>query len=342
MSIKLSENHEPSQAGGDTDSGAVRDSNLTEMVKRKALELGFDRVGIAPVQPSAFKREYRNWIAGGYAADMEYLKNNIERRFDPSLLLAEAKSIISIMLNYYTGPDEADPPADRAVFARYARGADYHRVMEKRLKALAQYLADHAGEPIQSRVYVDTGPILEREVAQRAGLGWFGKNTMLINTRLGSYFLLGEVITTAALVPDRPAVGGCGTCTKCLDACPTGALIVPYQLDSRRCISYLTIEHHGPIPEPYHRAIGNHVFGCDICQEVCPFNSRRASPTADPEMQPRESVKNRTLEDIASLSEDQYREEFKQSAVKRAKRQGLKRNALIGLKHLTGSSPDGR
>lgn len=342
MPIELSETIEPQESENSVNLDADQDAKLTKMVKGKALELGFERVGIAPVQPSAFKQEYRSWIAGGYAADMDYLKNNIERRLNPSMLLAEAKSIVAVMLNYYTGPDATDPPADRALFARYARGTDYHLVIEKRLKTLARYLSDQAALPVQSRVYVDTGPILEREVAQRAGLGWFGKNTMLINTRLGSYFLLGEIITTASLVPDRPASGGCGTCTKCMDACPTDAIIAPYQLDSGRCISYLTIEHRGPIPEHYHRAIGNHVFGCDICQEVCPFNVHRAAPTADPKMQPRDSVMNRSLAEIVSLSEDQYRDEFKQSAVKRAKWADLRRNAMIGLRNLIDSSQAGR
>jgi epoxyqueuosine reductase len=236
-------------------------------------------------------------------------------------------------------PGTSDP--ERAVFARYARGDDYHEVMTSRLRALLAFLKTEAGEGTEGRVYVDAGPILEREVAQRAGLGWFGKNTMLINTRRGSYFFLGEIVTNVALQPDEPAIGSCGTCTRCLDACPTGAIIEPYQLDARRCLSYLTIEIKGAIPEEFRPALseaGNRIFGCDICQECCPFNRPPATsrnptltPTTDPAYQPREVTSNSTLAELLLMDEEEFRKKFKGSPVKRAKRRGLLRNVAVSL-----------
>ncbi len=230
---------------------------------------------------------------------------------------------------------------EMAVFARYARGDDYHDVMTKRLRALLAFVKEQAGDGAEGRVYVDTGPILEREVARRAGLGWFGKNTMLINTRRGSYFFLGEIITNVSLELDSPAQGQCGTCTKCIDACPTGAITAPYQLDARRCLSYLTIELKGAIPEDLRPAIaasGNRIYGCDICQEVCPFNRPAASsshptpiPTTEPAFQSRPETTGRTLSELALLTEDEYRKQFKGSPVKRTKWRGLLRNVVAAL-----------
>jgi epoxyqueuosine reductase len=269
---------------------------------------------------------------------MHYLARNIERRLDPRALLPGARSIIVVAMNYYAdaeeGPGAPRPGPDRAIFARYARGDDYHDVMAARLKSLLAFLKERAGEAAEGRIYVDAGPILEREVARRAGIGWFGKNTMLINTRRGSYFFLGEIVTNVALEPDEPAVGGCGTCTRCLEACPTGALFEPYKLDARLCISYLTIELKGAIPEGLRPALsqsGARVFGCDICQEVCPFNLRRSAPTSEPAFQPRQVTTSATLAEMMSLSEDDFRAKFKGSPVKRAKRGGLLRNAAAAL-----------
>lgn len=316
---------------------------LTEAIKAKAGELGFDLVGVTGAEPSAFAEEYRDWIAQGYAGEMEYLARNIERRLDPGELLPGARSIIVVGMNYYTDAEEGPgtPPhdPDRAIFARYARGDDYHDVMTKRLRELLRFLQEQAGPEAEGRVYVDAGPILEREVARRAGLGWFGKNTLLINTRRGSYFFLGEIVTNVALEHDMPSVGGCGTCTRCLDACPTGAILEPYKIDSRRCLSYLTIELKGPLPEEFRPALsasGNRIYGCDICQEVCPFNQRRSVPTTDPEFQPREITSNPRLVDLLLMSEEEFREKFKNSPAKRAKRRGLLRNVAIAL----GASDD--
>ena len=307
-------------------------------VKQKATELGFDLCGITNAEPSAFSLEYRDWISQGMHGEMAYLERNLERRLDPRELLLDARSIIVVGMNYYTAdkhPDEApdnptDPLQQPAIFARYAQGEDYHDVMTTRLKALLEFLKAEVGGETTGRVYVDAGPVLEREVARRAGLGWFGKNTMLINTRRGSYFFLGEIVTNASLQPDLPAIGGCGTCTKCLDACPTGAITQPFQVDARRCISYLTIELKGDIPEEFHPALtanGARIYGCDICQEVCPFNIRRATPTEEPAYQPRPITQNSTLSNLLLLTEEEFRERFKGSPVKRAKHRGLVRNA---------------
>jgi epoxyqueuosine reductase len=248
---------------------------------------------------------------------------------------------VVVAMNYYTdedeGPGTPPPDPDHAIFARYARGDDYHDVMTTRLRQLLAYLQELAPETA-GRVYVDTGPLLEREVARRAGIGWFGKNTMLINTRRGSYFLLGEIVTSADLAIDSPAVGGCGTCRRCLDACPTGAITQPYTVDARLCLSYLTIELKGAIPEELRPAIGesgNRIFGCDICQEVCPFNLRRSTPTDEPAFQSRDVTANPRLTDLLLLTQEEFSAKFKGSPVKRAKRRGLLRNVAVAL-----SAPD--
>ncbi len=313
--------------------------SLAEVVKTRARELGFYLVGITSAEPSAFAEEYRDWIAQGCAGEMDYLARNLHRRLDPCELLPDARSIIVVGMNYYADAEEgpgmpAEVEPDRAIFARYARGDDYHDVMTARLRELLACLKAAAGEGAEGRVYVDTGPLLEREVARRAGLGWFGKNTMLINTRRGSYFFLGEIITNVALEVDEPAIGGCGTCTRCLDACPTGAIVEPYKVDARLCLSYLTIELKGAIPEDLRSALsaaGSRIFGCDICQEVCPFNHRRSVPTEEPAYQAREVTQNPRLVDLLLMDEEEFRRKFKGSPVKRAKRQGLLRNAVVAL-----------
>ncbi len=323
-----------------------RTKTLTARVKAKAAELGFDPVGVTTPQPSLFSEAYRAWIAAGRHGEMGYLERNLDRRLDPSLLLENARSILAVGMNYYSDaeegpglPDLSDPAeAERARFARYARGDDYHDVMTLRLRALLEFLKAEAGEGAEGRVYVDAGPVLEREVAQRAGLGWFGKNTLLINTRRGSYFFLGEIITNVELTPDSPAVGGCGTCRKCLDACPTGAIVAPYQVDARRCLSYLTIELKGDFPDEFAGAVapaGNRIFGCDICQEVCPFNLRRAEKTDEPAFQAREATRHATLASLSLMSEEEFREKFRKSPVKRTKHRGLRRNVAVAL-----SAPD--
>lgn len=300
---------------------------LTSAIKERALALGFDLCGIAPAVPSAFKAEFRSWIERGMHGEMGYMARDPERRLDPELVLPGARSIVVVAMNYFTESEQESPK--QAVFARYARNDDYHEVMLPRLKELLAWIREVQPDA-EGKCYVDTGPILEREVAQRAGIGWFGKNTMLINTRRGSWFLLGEILLTLPLVPDEPAMGGCGTCTRCLDACPTGAIVRPYEVDARRCISYLTIEQKGPIPAELAAKMGSRIFGCDICQEVCPFNVRRATPTDEPAFQPRE-VTMSSLAQLATITESEFREKFKGSPVKRAKWRGLMRNATACL-----------
>ena len=311
---------------------------LTDAVKKRALELGFDLVGITSAEPSVFAAEYREWIAQGNAGEMGYLERNVERRLDPRELLPDARSIIVVGMNYYSdareGPGTPDAEEEQGIIARYARGDDYHDVMNTRLKELLAFLKGQTGANTEGRVYVDSGPILEREVARRAGLGWFGKNTMLIDTRRGSYFFLGEIVTNAVLAIDSPAIGGCGTCTRCLDACPTGAIFEPYKIDARRCLSYLTIELKGAIPEELRPAVaasGNRIYGCDICQEVCPFNLRRAKPTSEPAFQPRDVTRTPRMVDLLLMDEDEFRAKFKGSPLKRAKRRGLLRNVAVAL-----------
>lgn len=319
---------------------------IEEAIKAEGARLGFDQVGIAAAEPSAFAAEYREWLAAGHAGEMEYLSRNVERRLDPRQLLEGAQSIVVVAMNYYCDADEGpgSPRArpDRALFARYARGDDYHEVMGQRLTALLSWLQQRL-PGTEGRIYVDAGPVLEREVARRAGIGWFGKNTLLINTGRGSYFFLGEIVTTAALAPDNPAVGGCGSCTRCIDACPTGAIIAPYRLDARRCLSYLTIELKGALPDEMRPAVGrsgNRVFGCDICQEVCPFNLRRSEPTAEPAYQARSCTRTPRLSDLMTMTQEDFTAAFKGSPVKRAKRRGLLRNVAAALS--ASDEPDHR
>jgi epoxyqueuosine reductase len=303
---------------------------LAGAIKQYARELGFDMCGIAPASPSAFRRRFLDWLEADYAGEMEYMRRDPERRLDPCQILPAAKSIIVTATNYYS---EQQAPSNRhdAIFARYALNEDYHDVLGGRLRNLLNFITEQSADPVEGKIYVDTGPLLERELAQRAGIGWFGKNAMIINSHHGSWFLLGEIILTLPLPADNPAIGGCGSCTRCVEACPTGAIVGPYVVDARKCISYQTIEQKGRIPDEITSRMGNRIFGCDICQDVCPFNIKRAQPTEDPAFLPRTSTKGRTLEEIARLSEEEFRREYKGSPVKRAKRRGLVRNAVAAL-----------
>ena len=260
-------------------------SDLAARLKARALELGFDRAGIAPVRPSDHAAFYRAWLAAGRHGEMHYLArpDAVERRLDPQAAWPELRSALVVAQHYDPGEDDdaaADP--SRAVIARYARGRDYHKVIKPKLLSLLRWLEEELGRELPAaRAYVDTGPVLERELAQRAGLGWFGRNTMLIHPRRGSYFFIGTLLVEVELEPGAPFTEDrCGTCSACVDACPTGALLgrdadgAPV-IDATRCISYLTIELRGPIPRELRPLIGNRVFGCDVCQEVCPWNSEK-------------------------------------------------------------------
>ncbi len=297
---------------------------LGASVRDRARELGFDRVTIGPAGPPARARAFEAWLAAGYAGSMDYLERGRAERLEPERLLAGCRSVITVALSY------ARPGRERgwAGVARYARGRDYHEVMRPRLLALADFVREAAGDGVACRAAVDTSAILERDVAARAGLGWVGKNTNLLASGLGSYFFIGMVLTTAALEPDAEQPDRCGTCTACLDACPTGAFPAPYVLDARRCIAYLTIEHRGDIAEELRAGVGEWLFGCDVCQEVCPWNrkvppAREAAPApAGPLGEP---------EELLALDADAFRARFRHTPLWRARRAGLLRNAAIVL-----------
>jgi epoxyqueuosine reductase len=317
---------------------------FADELKAQAQTAGFDLCGIAPADPSAYTEVYARWLAAGYHGAMQYLATPAARarRADPRGLFAGARSWISVACRYFT-PDPPDPPAGRpsGKVARYARGAeDYHRVFDRRLHALAGWITAHAPRPCTVKVYCDTSAVLEREVAQRAGLGWIGKNTLLINPQQGSWLLLGELLTDLELGADPPAVTDhCGTCTRCIEACPTACILPERVLDATRCIAYLTIEQAGPIPDDLAPAVGDWAFGCDICQEVCPWNERFAVATDDPAWQPGAHAQA-DLEAWPALDDDAFRARFGRTALKRAGRAGLARNArtVLANKKNTGTS----
>ncbi|HVG44855.1 MAG TPA: tRNA epoxyqueuosine(34) reductase QueG, partial [Longimicrobium sp.] len=312
---------------------------LSARIRERAREMGFDRVGIAPVHPSAHGDAYDRWVALGMHGEMGYLSREdaVAKRRDPTVLVPGARSAVVVALDYAPGDDDpaaADDPS-RAVVARYARGDDYHELMKARLIALQAWIAAEL-LPAGGRAYVDTGAVLERELASRAGLGWQGRNTMLIHPRRGSYFFVGEVLLDVELEYDAPfARDHCGTCRRCLDACPTGALLgrdptgAPV-MDARRCISYLTIELKGPIPRDLRPLIGNRVYGCDICQEVCPWNSF-AEPTSEPAFLAREGLDGARLVEWMTMTQEEFSRRFKDSPIKRTKRRGLLRNVAVAL-----------
>ena len=297
-------------------------AELAERVKATGKRLGFDLVAIGPADPPEHAAAFAAWLDAGYAGSMAYLERGRERRLDPRRVLPGARSVIAAALNYHQGAEAAGPPH----VARYAWGADYHGVMEPRLRALLDDLVA-AAPGTHGRVYVDTGPVLERDLAARAGLGWIGKNTMLLHPALGSYFFIGVVLATAELAPDGGLPDRCGTCTRCLEACPTQAFVAPYVLDARRCISYLTIEHRGPMPVELRESVGALAFGCDVCQDVCPWN-RRAPITAETAFAARELP---ALSEWVTLTDETYHRRLTGSPLRRARRPGLARNAAIAL-----------
>ena len=301
-----------------------------------AVDAGFDLAGIAAADAPRELAYFAEWIARGYAGQMSYLTTQAARRSDLRSAFPWARSVVSVGLQYDTPhPYSIDAPAGAGWIARYAWGDDYHDVMKAMLERLARRLEAEIG-PFRSRAYVDTGPVVERAYAAAAGLGAWGKNTCLLHPEHGSWFFLGELVTDVELDADSPRPDMCGSCTACLDACPTGALPAPYVLDATRCISYLTIELKGAIPEEQRPDVGRHVFGCDICQDVCPWNRRRRhqGPSS---FEPRPGLAGPELAELAGLGDDGFRSRFRGSAVKRAKRRGLLRNVAVAL----GNSGDG-
>jgi len=337
---------------------------LTELIREKAYDLGFDLIGVAPASRAPHADAFASWVEAGYAASMGYMKRNIERRQDPRQVLPGARSVVVVGLSYHT----ADPADDlwndpsRGRISRYAWGPDYHDVLIRRLDQLAVFIARNAGGDIRHRAYVDTGPVLERDFAAQAGIGFIGKNTCLISPTLGSYLFLGEVLVNVDLEYDAPAanmgerievlcsevpqetqlgrqptrssrrrVGSCGACARCLTACPTGALMAPYILDSSRCISYLTIELKGTIPIDLRPSMGNWIFGCDECQSICPWPRRFSRPTGERFVQHEPEWCAPRLLDLIAMDERAFRARFAGGPVLRAGRRGLLRNVAIAL-----------
>ena len=314
----------------------MRAATLAEAIEERGHELGFDLVGIAPADPSQTISAYIDWLNRGYAGEMRYLErpDRVERRRDPSVVVPGVKSVVVVGKNYFTRelPAEILNDPSRGIIASYAWGLDYHDVMTPRLRELQAFIEEQVGGQVYGRAYVDTGPVLERDYAVRAGLGFFGKNTMLIHPRWGAWLFLGEILLDVALDHDAPdSRGTCGACTRCLDACLTDAFPEPYVLDARRCISYLTIELKGPIPRALRPLMGNRIFGCDICNEVCPWNKRFARPIVEPAFQPHPDHVAPRLLDLIGLDDDAFRKRFRDSPIKRAKRRGLLRNVAVAL-----------
>lgn len=293
-------------------------------VKQQAAALGFLACGITDPSPTPHADRLDAWLASGYAGTMRYLHRQAARRKEPARIVPEARSIVIVLDNYYH-PERTERGRRPPRIAKYARGEDYHRATGQRLERLAAWLLDRGATV--ARAYVDAGPVPERELAQRAGLGWIGKNTMLIRPGAGSFFFIGAVFTDLALPPDAPfELDRCGTCTRCLDACPTGALVEPRLLDATRCISYLTIEHKGPIPEALAPKLEGWAFGCDICNDVCPWNERFAAPTMHEEFRPRAILDDLDLDYFDDMTDAEFDRRFADTPFERPGLAGMRRN----------------
>jgi epoxyqueuosine reductase len=322
-------------------------SSISESIKSSALDLGFSLAGIAPVEQFRELEYFPCWIEENRHGEMRYLESRTEsgelKRSSIQKAAPWARSVVVTATNYNTDQPYSTECRDKTKgwISRYAWGQrDYHDVILPKLRTLEDRIRQTAGQPdARFWSYVDTGPVVERVLAQHSGIGWVGKNTCIINQQLGSWLFLGVILTSIELEADLPAPDRCGTCIRCLDACPTNAFSAPYQLDASKCISYLTIEKRGSIPEDLRGQMQNHLFGCDICQDVCPWNNRtnhQAAITALPEFQPRPSLVNPLLAEIATLSDENFKEFYRGSPIKRAKRTGLRRNAIIAM----GNSAD--
>jgi epoxyqueuosine reductase len=314
-------------------------SAISAFVKQAARDAGFELAGVAPVAEFPELGHFPEWIAAGHAGEMQYLEKRDEagnlKRASLRSAVPWARSVIVCALNYNTAhpysTETQDP--DRGWISRYAWSKeDYHDAVLRRLRVVEDSLRRMTEETpaVRALCYVDTGPVVERVYAKYAGVGWIGKNTCILNQQMGSWLFLGVIVTSLELTPDFPAPDRCGTCTRCIDACPTDALIAPYQLDSNRCISYLTIEKRGEIPEEIREGMGRHVFGCDICQDVCPWN-RKAPATDAEEFQPRAGLVNPALEWLAEMTAEEFRDTFRGSPIRRTKRAGLRRNAIVAM-----------
>jgi epoxyqueuosine reductase len=297
-------------------------------VAAEAARLGFDVCRFTRAGEPAHADAFRRWLAEGCAGEMDWMQRNADRRVDPQRVLPGARSIIVLGLNYFPEePARSQPPAPRGRIARYAWGDDYHPVIERRLRELDGFLQRHGGT---QKVYVDTGPVLERDVAAGAGAGWQGKSTMLIHRQFGTWLFLSEILTTLEFAPDEAERDHCGKCTRCIDACPTGAITEPHRVDARRCISYLTIEHKGSIPIALRSAMGDRIYGCDDCLVVCPWN-RFAQVSRELAFAARPATTGMSLVDYLQLDEDQFRGLFRHSPIRRIKRSRFLRNVCVAL-----------
>jgi epoxyqueuosine reductase len=297
-------------------------------VKARARQLGFELVGVAPIGESPFPEAgfYPKWLESGYAGEMHYLERQKPARMDPQSILPGARSVIVCAMNYNTSHPGTRYDRLKAWVSRYAWGEDYHEVLRGKLEELARWVEENSGR--RTKTYVDTGPLLERVYAKYAGVGWFGKNTCIIHEKVGSWIFLGCILTDLDLVYDTPVPDRCGSCTRCIDACPTGAILEPYILDSRKCISYTTIELRGEIPESERPHIGHHLFGCDICQDVCPWN-RRAPHSENPAFQPGPGLFWPEIDRLLGMNDDDWRKMIRRTSMKRAKVKGLLRNLMV-------------
>jgi epoxyqueuosine reductase len=315
-------------------------TEITALIKRAAQDAGFDLSGVAPATDAPELKYFPEWIAAGRAGEMKYMEARDEhgglKRSSLARVAPWARSVVVCAINYNTAHPYSTEFRDsgNGWISRYAWSReDYHDAVLRRLQqietAIHAAAKEHASE-ITTRSYVDTGPVVERVFAKYSGIGWIGKNTCLINQKKGSWLFLGVILTSLELQPDLPAPDRCGTCNRCIDACPTDALLAPYQLDSNKCISYLTIEKRGEIPEEIRAGIGRHIYGCDICQDVCPWN-RKAPATDAPDFQPRAGLVNPALDWLAEISTEEFRDTFRGSPIRRAKRTGVRRNAVIAM-----------
>ena len=298
-------------------------SEYTAKIKSAADALGFLSCGISKadfLEDEAPRLE--QWLNQGHHGSMSYMERHFDKRLDPRLLVPGAKSVVSLLLNYHTDKKQADPKAPK--ISSYAYGKDYHFVIKEKLKELMQIIHREVGE-VNGRVFVDSAPVMDKAWAAKSGLGWLGKNTNLISKKVGSFFFIAELITDLELDYDTPVTDHCGSCTACIDACPTDALIQPYQIDGSKCISYLTIELKENIPTEFKGQMDNWAFGCDICQTVCPWN-RFATPHDEPAFEPQEELLNLTKSEWQEMTSVVFNKVFKNSAVKRTKFEGLKRN----------------
>ena len=295
----------------------------TDLIKRKALELGFSSCGISKARfLSEEEEKFEKWLSNGYHGTMSYLEKNIDKRLDPRILVPESKSIISLTYNYY--PPKKLINKNNFIISKYAYGRDYHKVLKKKLKQLFNKMKEKMGD-INGRVFVDSAPIHERAWAKLSGLGWIGKNSLLINKDIGSYFFISEIICDLELEYDSPVSNRCGNCTKCIDACPTNAITQAQVIDANKCISYLTIENKDIIPEELKNEMNQSIFGCDICQDICPWN-KFSTPHKEKEFLPNKKLKQLRKKDWIELTEETFNRIFEGSAIKRAKYNGLKRN----------------